>query len=97
MPAARVGKMARDAFKNYMSFSPARFEERHGSSFQRRQPLARFLVTSWCAPRSNIKKTGTARREAVRASVGEVVKKNYNNPNPKKYFPHNTNFFYQNY
>ncbi len=31
------------------------FAERHGGGFQRRQPLARFLVTSWRVPRSDTK------------------------------------------
>ncbi|MBE6660415.1 MAG: hypothetical protein E7605_03330 [Ruminococcaceae bacterium] len=48
-PAARGGKAARAALEKYMFFSQAHFEERHESSFQRRQPLARFLGSFFAA------------------------------------------------
>jgi len=73
-PTARGGYVARDVEKTSIFFSPALFEERHGSSFQRRQPLARFLGSFFAArQRMNIN-TGTARRAAVRASKETVVK-----------------------
>ena len=48
-PAARGGKMAGDTQKTFMFFSPARYVARHGSGFQRRQPLARFLGSFFAA------------------------------------------------
>ncbi|MBE6661403.1 MAG: hypothetical protein E7605_08400 [Ruminococcaceae bacterium] len=57
--AARVGKMASDAVKAFMSFSQTLFEERHGKGDPRGNVLAPFLATSWGVPRSGIDKTGT--------------------------------------
>ena len=72
-PAARVSFAARDAEKAYMFFSPAFFAERQRSGFQRRQPLARFLVTSCRATRSNI----NAQRAALwRAYPATQLQKN---------------------
>ena len=55
-----------------MSFSSIRFEARHGKGGPGGNVRVSFLATSWETPRSSIN-AGTARREAVRASVGEVV------------------------
>jgi len=52
-----------------MFFSSVRFEERHGSGFQRRQPLARFLGSFFAAwQRMNIK-VGTDQREPKARSM----------------------------
>jgi len=56
-----------------MSFSSVRFEERHGKGNPRGKALVPFLGYFFVEQqRSNIR-TGTARREAVRASVGESM------------------------